>query len=292
MAGIAPATGARPRSIREAQRAPRAIVTPSAARRVICRWPDGVGSRVDLVPGQGPRYHRRTRILDPSPRHTSALAVERRTATWQPGDCRVVRANDAEMACGAPTMTYPSLFCLFLAAMGAVAENSTVAGQIRRRASHPPEPGLRVADPRGCQSECDGRGGVPGGRRVRLATGVPLVRIGGENVYRRRENLDYTVPDGFAGSILNLRPGTEYECRFRLTDPDGASGQTEHTVRVKTRSEPQPSREGVRCTSIPRTIRARDRSQASRACCKPTTAPAWATGASSGNGGRGRAIRS
>ena len=45
---------------------------------------------------------------------------------------------------------------------------------------------------------------------------LPLVRIGGENVYRRRENLDYTVPDGFAGSILNLAPGTEYECRFQL----------------------------------------------------------------------------
>jgi hypothetical protein len=72
------------------------------------------------------------------------------------------------------------------------------------------------------------------------------VRIGGENVYRRRENLDYTVPDGFAGSILNLQPGTEYECRFQLTDPDvaGASGQTAHTVRVQTRSEPQPSRGG------------------------------------------------
>ena len=34
-------------------------------------------------------------------------------------------------------------------------------------------------------------------------TALPLLRIGGENVYRRRENLDYTVPDGFAGSILN-----------------------------------------------------------------------------------------
>ena len=29
---------------------------------------------------------------------------------------------------------------------------------------------------------------------------LPLVRIGGENIYRRRENLDYTVPDGFAGT--------------------------------------------------------------------------------------------
>lgn len=69
---------------------------------------------------------------------------------------------------------------------------------------------------------------------------MPLVRIGGENIYRRRENLDYTVPDGFAGSILNLQPGTEYECRFVLTDPDGAAGQTSHSVKVKTRTEPMP----------------------------------------------------
>ena len=73
---------------------------------------------------------------------------------------------------------------------------------------------------------------------------LPLVRIGGENIYRRRENLDYTVPDGFAGSILNLTPGTEYECRFQLIDPDGATGQTSHVVRVTTRTEPMPSTEG------------------------------------------------
>src|SRR3954452_13639644 len=73
---------------------------------------------------------------------------------------------------------------------------------------------------------------------------LPLVRIGGEKVFRKVEGLDYTVPDGFAGSILNLQPGTEYECRFRLADPDGTSGQAEHTVRVKTRSEPQPFMEG------------------------------------------------
>lgn len=73
---------------------------------------------------------------------------------------------------------------------------------------------------------------------------LPLLRIGGENVYRRRENLDYTVPDGFAGSILNLQAGTEYECSFQLTDPDGISGETQQTVRVTTRSEPQPCKEG------------------------------------------------
>ena len=69
---------------------------------------------------------------------------------------------------------------------------------------------------------------------------MPLVRIGGEKIFRDREGLSYTVPDGFAGSILNLESGTEYECRFELTDPDGASGETSHTVRVKTRTEPQP----------------------------------------------------
>src|SRR5437870_684223 len=69
---------------------------------------------------------------------------------------------------------------------------------------------------------------------------LPLVRIGGENVYRRREHLDYTVPPGFAGSILNLQPGTEYECKFVMADPDGVEGEAAHTVRVRTRTEPQP----------------------------------------------------
>jgi hypothetical protein len=69
---------------------------------------------------------------------------------------------------------------------------------------------------------------------------MPLVRVGGERVFRTREHLDYTVPDGFAGSILNLEPGTEYECRFELSDPDGTSGESSRTARVTTRTEPQP----------------------------------------------------
>ncbi len=69
---------------------------------------------------------------------------------------------------------------------------------------------------------------------------LPLVRVGGERVFRRREHLDYTVPDGFAGSILGLLEGTEYECRFDLTDPDGVTGDRSRLVRVRTRSEPQP----------------------------------------------------
>ena len=69
---------------------------------------------------------------------------------------------------------------------------------------------------------------------------LPMVRVGGERVFRKRENLEYLVPDGFAGSILGLEPATEYECRFELEDPDGASGETARTVRVRTRAEPQP----------------------------------------------------
>lgn len=70
--------------------------------------------------------------------------------------------------------------------------------------------------------------------------GLPLVRIGGERVFRNREHLDYTVPHGFAGSILNLEAGTEYECRFELSDPDGAAGETMQVARVRTRAEPRP----------------------------------------------------
>ena len=71
-------------------------------------------------------------------------------------------------------------------------------------------------------------------------TALPLVRLGGERIFREREHLAYVVPQGFAGSILGLEPGTEYDCRLQLSDPDGAGGQTSHTVRVRTRPEPQP----------------------------------------------------
>ncbi len=69
---------------------------------------------------------------------------------------------------------------------------------------------------------------------------LPLLRVGGERIFRDVEHLSYIVPDGFAGSILNLTPGTDYEARLTLTDPDGARGQTVQTIRARTRSEPQP----------------------------------------------------
>jgi hypothetical protein len=68
--------------------------------------------------------------------------------------------------------------------------------------------------------------------------GLPLLRIGHERI---NENaLQYVVPNGFAGSIFDLEPGTEYECRFVLSDPDGVSGKREQVVTVRTRSEPVP----------------------------------------------------
>ena len=69
---------------------------------------------------------------------------------------------------------------------------------------------------------------------------LPLLRIGGELVYRDQYKLRYTVPDGFAGSILNLEPATSYECEFTLSDPDGVTGQAQQRVTVATRAEPKP----------------------------------------------------
>src|SRR5262245_30853632 len=141
-------------------------------------------------------------------------------------------------------MIYPACLCLFLAAPGPDAANETQAGRLI--VERPTLMNLGFEWPiRG-----DANRNAAVGVRFRKVgdtswrEALPLLRLGGENVYRRREHLDYTVPDGFAGSIFNLQPGTEYECRFRLADPDGTSGQTEHTVRAKTRSEPQPFQGG------------------------------------------------
>ena len=68
---------------------------------------------------------------------------------------------------------------------------------------------------------------------------LPLLRVGGDEVYRRRESMTYTVPNGFAGSILNLEPATSYECEFTLKDPDGVTGDAQQRATVSTRAEPK-----------------------------------------------------
>src|SRR6266481_10080501 len=72
--------------------------------------------------------------------------------------------------------------------------------------------------------------------------GLPLLRIGNERI---NENaLQYITPNGFAGSIFDLEPATDYECRFVMKDPDGIEGKTENMVTVRTRFEPKPAAGG------------------------------------------------
>jgi hypothetical protein len=143
-----------------------------------------------------------------------------------------------------PLKTFCLVASLLLAGTAAYAENGTEAGQFV--IEHPTllnlgfEWAIRGDENRNASVDVEFRAvGESSWRK-----GLPLVRVGGERVYRSREHLDYVVPDGFAGSILNLHPDTEYECRFELKDPDGATGQTSHHVRVRTRSEPRRSSEG------------------------------------------------
>jgi hypothetical protein len=72
--------------------------------------------------------------------------------------------------------------------------------------------------------------------------GLPLLRIGNERI---NENaLQYVTPNGFAGSIFDLDPATEYECRFVMSDPDGIDGKATKIITVRTRAEPTPAAGG------------------------------------------------
>jgi len=73
---------------------------------------------------------------------------------------------------------------------------------------------------------------------------MPLLRMGGERIFRASAYFDYTVPDRFAGSILNLKTETEYECRFTLADADGVQGGAVQPVKVRTRGEPREAAGG------------------------------------------------
>jgi len=72
--------------------------------------------------------------------------------------------------------------------------------------------------------------------------GLPLLRLQGEPTVSGP--MAVTAPNMFAGSIFDLEPGTEYECRFVLTDPDGIEGKAEYLVGVGTRPEPKASSGG------------------------------------------------
>lgn len=72
--------------------------------------------------------------------------------------------------------------------------------------------------------------------------GQPLLRTGMEEAGEPAWN--YTTENMFAGSLIDLKPGTTYECRLRMTDPDGVQGEAEKNLELTTRTEPQPWAEG------------------------------------------------
>jgi hypothetical protein len=72
---------------------------------------------------------------------------------------------------------------------------------------------------------------------------LPLLRLQGERIYAE-SRIDLIAPNMFAGSILDLEPGTAYEVRLTLADPDGVQGERTRTVTVSTRPEPQPYQGG------------------------------------------------
>jgi hypothetical protein len=43
---------------------------------------------------------------------------------------------------------------------------------------------------------------------------------------------DYVVPNMFAGSIMDLKPDTEYECKFQMLDQDGVLGTGQKMITV------------------------------------------------------------
>jgi hypothetical protein len=68
----------------------------------------------------------------------------------------------------------------------------------------------------------------------------PLFRLQREQAGGDGTIQDYVIPNMFAGSILDLEPDTEYECKFSLADPDGVIGTRQKIVTVRTRPEPKP----------------------------------------------------
>ncbi len=66
--------------------------------------------------------------------------------------------------------------------------------------------------------------------------GLPFIRQQHEVVNRIYRQMDYVCGNSHAGSLFPLEPGTAYEVRLRLTDPDG--GSEERTMTLSTRPLP------------------------------------------------------
>lgn len=76
--------------------------------------------------------------------------------------------------------------------------------------------------------------------------GAPLFRLDGESV-QQGASFHYVAPNMFAGSVFDLEPGTEYQLRVRLSDPDAPAGTApvEKIVTARTRAIPTPATDGA-----------------------------------------------
>jgi hypothetical protein len=66
----------------------------------------------------------------------------------------------------------------------------------------------------------------------------PLIHLHNEH---NSDPGEFIAPNVFVGSIFDLEPGIEYDCRFVLSDPDGVSGTREKIITARTRREPMPA---------------------------------------------------
>ena len=136
------------------------------------------------------------------------------------------------------------LFCaaMMLAIMSvapAWAENQTDSRQAGDGCADPDRHRRGMENHRRRQSQCRRGGQLPPQGRKAWRKALPLLRIHHEVINSAeppfrpaeptppiptatRENpWHYDTGNMFAGSILNLQPDTDYECRYQLTDPDG-----------------------------------------------------------------------
>ena len=86
--------------------------------------------------------------------------------------------------------------------------------------------------------------------------------MGGERIFRA----PYTVPDRFAGSVLDLTPDTAYEVRLTMKDPDGVARTGRADADGPHARGAEDARPAAACsTSIRSHGKARSRSRTSRA---------------------------
>ncbi len=83
------------------------------------------------------------------------------------------------------------------------------------------------------------------------AAAMPLVRIPAGNT-EDRTTPQFRWVDKLSGSIFDLRPGTEYEIKLSLRDPDG--GKADTVLRASTRPVPAPAADGKVIEANPRTF--------------------------------------